>query len=141
MEYYIEEFQSNIEEVKKLLVHAKKLEELVKELDGPLTEEQIDQLWAIVNDCNVPVMCFGLRTDFQSKLFPGSQRLFELASSIQEIKHICNCGQKSIINARLDGNGKVVTEGAQVDIGGNEKYEAMCWKCWIKKRGDAFMFD
>lgn len=93
---------------------------------------QVDQLKYISEYMDIPVLCFGLRTDFQSKLFPGSQRLFELASSIQEIKHICNCGQKSIINARFDGNGKIVTEGAQVDIGGNEKYEAMCWKCWTK---------
>ena len=104
-----------------------------------LQPEQVDQLKYISEFIDIPVLCFGLRTDFQSKLFPGSQRLFELASSIQEIKHVCNCGQKSIINARLDGNGKVVTEGAQVEIGGNERYEAMCWKCWIKKRGDEFV--
>ena len=104
-----------------------------------LQPEQVDQLKYISEFIDIPVLCFGLRTDFQSKLFPGSQRLFELASSIQEIKHVCNGGQKSIINDRLDGNGTVVTEGAQVEIGGNERYEAMCWKCWIKKRGDEFV--
>jgi thymidine kinase len=104
-----------------------------------LQPEQVDQLKYISEFIDIPVLCFGLRTDFQSKLFPGSQRLFELASSIQEIKHVCNCGQKSIINARIDENGKIVTEGAQVEIGGNDKYEAMCWKCWMQNRQDEFV--
>ena len=97
-----------------------------------LTEAQIDQLRAIVNDCSVPVMCFGLRTDFQTKLFPGSRRLMEIADTIQEIKTICDCGAKATVNARIDGTGHIVTEGAQVVLGGNDSYIAMCHKCYVK---------
>ena len=96
-----------------------------------LTEAQIDQLRSIVNDHNVPVMCFGLRTDFQTRLFPGSRRLMEIADAIQEIKTICDCGAKATVNARIDGNGHIVTEGAQVVLGGNDSYIAMCHRCYI----------
>ena len=96
-----------------------------------LTPEQIDQLRYIVNDFNIPVMCFGLRTDFQTKLFPGSRRLMEVADAIQEIKTICDCGAKATVNARIDSNGHIVTEGAQVVLGGNDSYIAMCHKCYI----------
>ena len=95
-----------------------------------LTFNQIGQLRIIVSYHDTPVICFGLRTDFQGKLFEGSKALFELADSIAEIKSICKCGQKAIINARLDDNGKVIAEGPQICIGGNEKYEALCFKCW-----------
>ena len=96
-----------------------------------LTEAQIDQLRAIVNDCNVPVMCFGLRTDFQTRLFPGSRRLMELADCIEEIKTMCDCGSKATVNARIN-DGYIVTEGAQVVLGGNDSYIAMCHKCYIR---------
>ena len=96
------------------------------------TEDQIDQLKYIAENENVPVICFGLRSDFRTKLFPGSKRLFEIADSITEVKSICECGKKAIVNARFDGNGNIVTDGAQVDIGGNEKYKSMCWSCWQK---------
>ena len=98
-----------------------------------LTEEQIDQLRSIVNDENIPVMCFGLRTDFQTRLFPGSRRLMEVADTIQEIKTICDCGAKATVNARIDADGHIVTPGAQVVLGGNDSYIAMCHKCY--KRG------
>ncbi len=97
-----------------------------------LTEAQIDQLRAIVNDFNVPVMCFGLRTDFQTRLFPGSRRLMEVADTIQEIKTMCDCGAKATVNARIDGNGHIITEGAQVVLGGNDSYIAMCHRCYIR---------
>ena len=97
-----------------------------------MTAAQIDQLRHIVNDFNVPVMCFGLRTDFQTKLFPGSMRLMEVADTIQEIKTICDCGAKATVNARIDGEGYIVTEGAQVFLGGNDAYIAMCHKCYIR---------
>ena len=96
-----------------------------------LTPAQIEQLRAIVDDFNVPVLCFGLRTDFLTRLFPGSQRLMELADAIQEIKTMCDCGTKATVNARIDGNGHIVTEGAQVVLGGNDSYIAMCHRCWI----------
>ena len=95
-----------------------------------LTYNQIGQLRIIVSYHDTPVICFGLRTDFQGKLFEGSKALFELADSIAEIKSICKCGNKAIINARFDDNGKVIAEGPQICIGGNEKYEALCFKCW-----------
>ena len=97
-----------------------------------LTEAQIDQLRTIVNDYNIPVMCFGLRTDFQTRLFPGSRRLMEVADTIQEIKTICDCGAKATVNARIDGQGHIVTEGAHVVLGGNDSYIAMCHKCYIR---------
>ena len=97
------------------------------------TASQIDDLRKIVDDYSIPVLCFGLRTDFLSHLFEGSRRLFEVADSIAEIKTICECGSKATVNARLDGNMQIVTEGAQVMIGGNESYIAMCHKCWRDK--------
>ena len=97
-----------------------------------LTPEQIDQLRSIVNEYNIPVMCFGLRTDFQTRLFPGSMRLMEVADAIQEIKTICDCGAKATVNARIDANGHIVTQGAQVLLGGNDAYIAMCHKCYIR---------
>ena len=97
-----------------------------------LTGQQIDQLRAIVNDFNIPVMCFGLRTDFQTKLFPGSLRLMEVADTIQEIKTICDCGAKATVNARIDGSGHIVTQGAQVVLGGNDSYIAMCHRCYVR---------
>lgn len=97
-----------------------------------LTVKQIDQLRQIVDDCNIPVMCFGLRTDFQTHLFPGSLRLMEIADTIQEIKTICDCGAKATVNARIDGQGHIVTQGAQVFLGGNDSYIAMCHKCYVR---------
>ena len=96
-------------------------------------EAQIDQLRTIVDDYSVPVLCFGLRTDFLTHQFPGSHRLFELADSITEIKTICECGQKATVNARIDQNGTILTSGEQVFLGGNDSYIAMCCKCWKKK--------
>ena len=97
-----------------------------------LTPEQIDQLRRIVDDCGIPVMCFGLRTDFQTKLFPGSLRLMEIADTIQGIKTSCDCGAKATVNARIDSQGHIVTQGAQVFLGGNDSYIAMCHKCYVK---------
>lgn len=94
------------------------------------TPKQIDDLRKIVDELDVPVLCYGLRTDFLTKLFPGSLRLFEVADSVTEIKTICGCGKKAIVNARIDGDGKVVTEGGQILIGGNDSYIAMCHSCW-----------
>ena len=96
------------------------------------TPAQIDQLRRIVDELDVPVLCFGLRTDFLTHLFPGSRRLFEVADSIQEIKTVCSCGEKALVNARIDAEGRVVTEGGQILIGGNDSYVAMCHRCWKK---------
>ncbi len=97
------------------------------------TKEQIDALRGIVDKMNIPVLCFGLRTDFLTHLFPGSARLFEVADSIAEIKTICTCGAKATVNARLNAKGQIVTHGSQVMLGGNDRYIAMCHKCWTKQ--------
>ena len=97
-----------------------------------LTPSQVDELRDIVDEEDIPVLCFGLRTDFLTHLFPGSLRLFELADSITEIKTICDCGKKATVNARIS-NGRVVTEGEQVLLGGNDTYLAMCHSCWKKR--------
>ncbi len=97
------------------------------------TGEQIEQLRALVDDEDLPVLCFGLRTDFLTHLFPGSQRLLELADSLTEIKTVCACGRKATVNARIDEAGRVVTQGDQVFLGGNDSYIAMCHKCWKEK--------
>ncbi len=94
------------------------------------TPEQIDQLRELVDEENLPVLCFGLRTDFLTHFFPGAQRLMELADSLTEIKTVCACGSKATVNARIDGEGRVVTTGGQVLLGGNDSYVAMCHQCW-----------
>lgn len=95
------------------------------------TTQQIENLKQLADSYDIPVFCYGLRTDFQSNLFEGSKRLFEIADSISEIKSICNCGNKAIINARIQNN-DIVYEGEQVDIGGNERYIGLCYKCWLE---------
>ncbi len=97
-----------------------------------MTAQQIDQLRRIVDETDIPVICFGLRTDFLTRLFPGSLRLMEVADSIEEIKTICDCGNKATVNARVDSAGHIVTEGAQVVLGGNDSYIAMCHRCYIR---------
>ncbi len=99
-----------------------------------LTASQVDQLARIVDDFGSNVICYGLRTDFRSCLFEGSRRLFEIADTIDEIKSTCTCGRKTIINARMDSNGDFVEEGQQVEIGGDDRYIAVCRKCWRNKR-------
>lgn len=101
-----------------------------------LTPQQVDQLGQIVIDYDIPVLCFGLATDFTTHLFPGSQRLFEIAESISEIKSVCKCGAKATVNARMDDNGNIVFKGEQVCLGGNDRYVAMCRKCWLEKKAE-----
>ena len=97
-----------------------------------MTPAHIDQLRTIVDEGSIPVICFGLRTDFLTRLFPGSLRLMEIADSIQEIKTICDCGNKATVNARIDSDGHIVTQGAQVVLGGNDSYIALCHKCYTR---------
>ena len=123
-------FHKKIKEAEKS--GAPKIDVIISDESQFFTVEHIDQLRRIVDLDDIPVLCFGLRTDFQTKLFPGSMRLFELADSITEIKTICDCGKKATVNARIVG-GKVVTDGEQVFLGGNESYVAMCHSCWKKR--------
>lgn len=94
-----------------------------------LIEEQVDELKAIAEKLDIPVYCYGLRTDFKTKLFEGSKRLFELASKVVEIESVCSCGKPAVINARFS-KGKLMTRGAQIELGGDEKYKALCYSCW-----------
>ena len=97
------------------------------------TPEQIDELRELVDDEDLPVLCFGLRTDFQTHFFPGSRRLMELADSIAEIKTICTCGSKATVNTRISAEGWIITRGDQVFLGGNDSYIALCHKCYRKR--------
>jgi len=97
------------------------------------TPRQIEQLRELVDEEDLPVLCFGLRTDFLTHFFPGAQRLMELADSLTEIKTVCACGRKATVNARIDENGRIITQGDQVFLGGNDSYVAMCHKCWKQR--------
>ena len=97
---------------------------------------QIDELREIVDFKGIPVMCFGLRTDFKTQLFEGSKRLFEVADSITEIKTICSCGRKATVNARTDEKGFILTKGRQVLLGDNDRYIAMCHRCFAEALRD-----
>ncbi|MBT4884985.1 MAG: thymidine kinase [Legionellales bacterium] len=95
-----------------------------------LSKNQVIELGDIVDDFKIPVLTYGIRTDFQTNLFPGSMHLLALADELIEIKTICVCGKKAIANMRITADGKPVSSGAQIEIGGNDKYVAMCRKCF-----------
>lgn len=98
-----------------------------------LTEEQVDQLSDIVDYLDIDVYCFGLRTDFKTHLFPGSKRLFEIADKLEEIKSTCECGRKNLVNARFTKDGKLAISGATVEVGGDDRYTAICRRCYKEK--------
>lgn len=100
-----------------------------------LTAEQVDRLAELVDIHDINVICFGLRNDFRTKLFEGSKRLFEIADSIAEIKSICKCGRKNIINARIDKNGKAILTGPKLLVGSEDIYAAKCRKCYYEDTG------
>lgn len=95
-----------------------------------LTRRQAQQLACVVDDLNIPVMAYGLRTDFRGDLFPGSEALLALADDIREIRTICDCGRRATMHLRLDKEGKVLKEGEQIEIGNGEKYRSVCRKHW-----------
>ena len=101
-----------------------------------LTEEQVWQLARVADDLGVPVMCYGLRVDFQGKLFPGSSALLALADDMREVRTICHCGRKATMVVRHDDNGNVMKDGDQVQIGGNETYVSLCRKHWREEVSD-----
>ena len=106
---------------------AKKYDAVIVDECQFLSSEQVDWLSDLIDYAEIPVICYGLRTDFQSKFFPGSKRLMEIADKIEEIKTVCWCGRKAEINARIH-DGKIVRDGEQVMMGGNESYIAICRK-------------
>lgn len=97
-----------------------------------LSEKQVDELAAISDVFNINVLCYGLRTDFKTHLFPASKRLFEIADGFEEIKSSCYCGKKTIFNARVNKDKEIVTDGEQIEVGGDDRYTSLCRKCYFK---------
>lgn len=95
-----------------------------------LSGHQVDQLARIVDDAGIPVLAYGLRTDFLGQLFPGSARLLAIADKLVELKAVCHCGRKATMNLRVDAGGRAVRAGAQTEIGGNDRYVAVCRRHW-----------
>lgn len=100
-----------------------------------LSRAQVFQLARVCDQLGVPVLCYGLRTDFQAELFEGSATLLGIADSLQEIKTICSCGRKATMNLRVDATGHAITEGAQTEIGGNDRYVALCRRHYMEQMG------
>ena len=101
-----------------------------------MTREQVWQLARVVDDLQVPVMCYGLRVDFRGELFPGSAALLALADEMREVRTICHCGKKATMVIRVDENGQALTEGAQIEVGGNDRYISLCRKHFREAIGD-----
>lgn len=100
-----------------------------------LTREQVWQLARVADDLGLPVMCYGLRVDFRGELFPGSAALLALADDLREVRTICHCGRKATMVVRVDGDGRAIRDGAQVQIGGNERYVSLCRRHWRAEMG------
>jgi thymidine kinase len=100
-----------------------------------LSAAQVDQLAQVVDRQNIPVLAYGLRTDFRGALFPGSERLLAVADKLVELKAVCSCGRKATMNLRVDAAGAAVTSGAQTEIGGNDRYVAVCRRHWVEAVG------
>ena len=100
-----------------------------------LSPAQVWQLARLADQSGIPVLCYGLRTDFQGALFPGAQLLLGIADSLVELKAVCHCGRKSSMNLRVDGSGDAVKHGAQTEIGGNDRYVALCRKHFAEALG------
>jgi len=101
-----------------------------------LSPDQVWQLARVVDDLGLPVLCYGLRVDFMGELFPGSATLLALADEMREVRTICHCGRKATMVIRQDENGRAITEGEQVQIGGNETYVSLCRRHWREATGD-----
>ena len=98
-----------------------------------LTSDHVLQLCRVADELGLPVLCYGLRTDFQGKLFPGSAALLALADSLIELKAVCECGRKATLNLRVDAQGRAVAAGAQTEIGGNDRYVALCRRHFFER--------
>lgn len=102
-----------------------------------MNKQQVWQCARLADEHDIPVVCYGLRTDFQGELFPGSAALLGLADSLVELKGVCECGRKATMNLRVDEHGKAVIDGAQTEIGGNDRYVALCRKHFVRARRDS----
>jgi thymidine kinase len=100
-----------------------------------LTRPQVLGLARVADELGVPVLCYGLRTDFRAELFEGAAALLALADTLQEIKAVCECGRKATMNLRIDASGRAVTHGAQTEIGGNDRYVALCRRHYMERAG------
>jgi thymidine kinase len=98
-----------------------------------LSKQQVFQLASVCDELNIPVLAYGLRTDFQAELFPGSAQLLALADTLVELKAVCECGRKSTMNLRVDSDGRAVRQGAQTEVGGNDRYVALCRKHFMER--------
>lgn len=98
-----------------------------------LTRDQVWQVAAVCDRLDVPVLCYGLRTDFQGELFEGSAHLLGLADTLTEIKTVCDCGRKATMNLRVDGDGRAIRQGEQTEIGGNDRYVALCRRHFVEQ--------
>lgn len=116
---------------------AKKLNCVLLDEAQFLTEKQVWELSRVSDDYRIPIMCYGLRTDFQGNLFPGSATLLAIADDIREIRTLCWCGKKATMNMRVTDSGEAVTEGAQIEVGGNDRYITLCRKHWREKATNA----
>jgi thymidine kinase len=124
----IDLFAATGEELKK-----RKLDCLLVDEAQFLSESHVAQLCRIADELGLPVLCSGLRTDFQGKLFPGSAALLALADSLIELKAVCECGRKATMNLRVDAEGQAVAAGAQTEIGGNDRYVALCRRHFFER--------
>ncbi len=129
---YVDEFLKEIaefwdDEISEYTYHGKRVDALLVDEAQFLSPEEVDTLSDIVDFYNIPVLCYGLRTDFLNHLFPGSMRLMEIADVIEEVPTVCWCGKRAQCNTRY-ANGKIVREGAQIMLGSNESYVALCRK-------------
>jgi thymidine kinase len=102
-----------------------------------LTRDHVLQLCRLADEAGIPVLCYGLRTDFQGKLFPGSAALLALADALIELKAVCECGRKATMNLRVDGEGRAVAAGAQSEIGGNDRYIALCRRHFFERLAES----
>ncbi|UNU43924.1 thymidine kinase [Sphingopyxis sp. YF1] len=102
-----------------------------------LSKDQVFQLARLADEANIPILCYGLRTDFSAELFPGSAVLLGIADALVELKAVCECGRKATMNLRVDESGRAVVAGAQTEIGGNDRYVAMCRRHFMAKRREA----
>ena len=144
---YVDEFLKEIaefwdDEISEYTYHGKRVDAILVDEAQFLSPEEVDTLSDIVDFYNIPVLCYGLRTDFLNHLFPGSRRLMEIADVIEEVPTVCWCGKRAQCNTRY-ANGKIVREGAQIMLGSNESYVALCRKhykegrLWKDPKGDA----
>ena len=129
---YVDEFLKEIaefwdDEISEYTYHGKRVDAILVDEAQFLSPEEVDTLSDIVDSYNIPVLCYGLRTDFLNHLFPGSRRLMEIADVIEEVPTVCWCGKRAQCNTRY-ANGKIVREGAQIMLGSNESYVALCRK-------------